>query len=44
MANAEFSIDRTRWGIEYSSGTIFAELGDKAIRDNIDYRLELVFN
>lgn len=44
IADAKFSIDRTRWGIEYSSGSIFSELGDKAIRDNIDYQLELVFN
>lgn len=44
MAKASFDIDRTRWGITYDSGSILAELGDKAIRDEITYDLDLTFN
>ena len=40
-AHAEFTIDRTRWGIEYDSGTIFSTLGNKAIDDEIDFVLDL---
>ena len=39
---AEFKIDRTRWGINFDSGTIFQRLGDKAIKDEIEFKLELV--
>lgn len=42
-AQADFTIDRTQWGIVYDSGSILADLGDKAIRDEISYSLELVF-
>ena len=43
-AQAEFTIDRTKWGIEYGSGSVFKDLGDKAIKDEIDFELDLVFN
>ena len=40
---ADFEIDRTRWGIDFSSGSIFQQLGDKAIKDEIGFGLDLVF-
>ncbi|MGV8169101.1 MAG: YceI family protein [Candidatus Nanoarchaeia archaeon] len=43
-AKADFEIDRTRWGLEYGSGSIFKELGDKAIKDNVAFTLDLKFN
>lgn len=43
-ARADFTIDRTLWGIKYGSGKFFQDLGDKAIKDDIKFNLELVFN
>ncbi len=40
---ADFDIDRTRWGINFKSGSIFKELGDKAIKDDISFNLDLNF-
>lgn len=42
-ATAEFQINRTKWGIVYDSGSFFQQLGDRAIKDEITYRLDLVF-
>ncbi|MBI4117675.1 MAG: YceI family protein [Parcubacteria group bacterium] len=42
-STASFSIDRTKWGITYDSGTIFQQIGDKAIRDLVPFTLNLVF-
>lgn len=42
-ATANFAIDRTKWGINYDSGSIFQQLGDKAIRDEIQLELGLIF-
>lgn len=42
-ATASFDIDRTLWGITYDSGSLFSDLGDRAIKDEIDYTLDLVF-
>lgn len=42
-AKATFDIDRTKWGIEYGSGSVFKNLGDKAIKDEITFDLDLVF-
>lgn len=42
-AQARFEIDRTQWGITYDSGTVFQQIGDKAIRDEIPFELDLVF-
>lgn len=36
-----FDIDRTKWDIKYGSGSIFTDLGDKAIKDMIAFQLEL---
>jgi polyisoprenoid-binding protein YceI len=41
-ATADFTIDRTRWDIVYDSGTIFSEIGDRAIRDEIEFNLALI--
>jgi polyisoprenoid-binding protein YceI len=41
-AVAQFSIDRTKWDLTYGSGQFFKEMGDKAIKDNIDYDISLV--
>lgn len=38
---SSFEIDRTKWGIKYGSGSIFTDLGDKAIKDMISFQLEL---
>ena len=42
IATSDFSIDRTRWGIKYKSKTIFPELADKFILDDINFKLSLV--
>lgn len=42
-ATSEFEIDRTKWGIIYDSGSFFQQLGDKAIKNEITYRLNLTF-
>lgn len=38
-AKADFSIDRTLWGIKYNSGNFMKDLGDKLIEDNIDFKI-----
>ncbi len=40
-ASATFTIDRTKWGITYGSGTVFKNLGDKLIKDEIVFNLKL---
>lgn len=42
-AQADFTIDRTLWDIRYGSGKFFENLGDKAIKDEIEFKLDLVF-
>lgn len=42
--NAKFSIDRTKWGVNFNSGTIFAILAEKAISDNIDFEVAVNAN
>ncbi|WP_052432183.1 YceI family protein [Flammeovirga pacifica] len=39
MSKLEF--DRTKYGIEFKSGTIFQNLGDKAIKDNIEVAVNI---
>lgn len=41
---SSLSIDRTRWGVTYDSGTVFQQIGDKAIRDEVPFTLDLVFS
>jgi len=40
-AQAEFTIDRTLWGITYGSGKFFQDMGDKAIRDDIEFAVDV---
>lgn len=41
-AIAKIVIDRTKWGVEYKSGNIFKDLGDKIIYDDIEFDIFLV--
>ena len=41
--HADILIDRTRWGINFDSGSIFTDLGDKAIKDEVGISLDLHF-
>ncbi len=41
-ATASFTIDRTKWDIQYGSGSIFDGLGDRIIYDDIEFDLVLV--
>jgi polyisoprenoid-binding protein YceI len=42
-SSAPFVIDRTQWGVNYGSKSIFAELKDKFINDNIVLALNISF-
>jgi polyisoprenoid-binding protein YceI len=42
-ALANFKIDRTKYGIKYGSGSFFDNLGDRAINDDFDVKVSLVF-
>lgn len=41
-ANADISFDRTKWDIKYKSKTIFPDLGDKFIFDDVTVKVKLV--
>ena len=43
-ANTSFSINRTDWGIKYKSKSIFKNIGDKLIHDNMKLEIKLVAN
>jgi polyisoprenoid-binding protein YceI len=43
-AQANLSINRTKWDIKYGSGSFFDNLGDKAIYDGIDLNIVLKTN
>lgn len=40
-AQANLSIDRTKWNVRYGSGSFFDDLGDKMIYDDIDLNIVL---
>ncbi|AXG74885.1 YceI family protein [Flavobacterium arcticum] len=42
-ATTEFKVDRTKYGIEYNSGSIFDGLGDKVIYDDFELTVNLQF-
>ncbi|MFP4514764.1 MAG: YceI family protein [Parcubacteria group bacterium] len=42
LANSELSIDRTKWDIKYDSGNFFQDLGDRAIKDEIFFDVNIV--
>jgi len=41
LKSQEFTIDRTKWGVNYGSKNIFDNLGDKFINDEIKLTIEL---
>tara|TARA_B100001142_G_scaffold142308_1_gene143498 strand:- start:4784 stop:5428 length:645 start_codon:yes stop_codon:yes gene_type:complete len=41
-ADAKIKIDRTKWDIVYKSGSIFKDLGDKIILDEIEFDISLI--
>ena len=41
QATSNIKIDRTKWDVVYKSGSIFKELGDKAIKDEIVFDVML---
>lgn len=42
-ATTTFNVDRTKYGIEYNSKSIFASIGDKAINDEFELKVNLKF-
>jgi len=42
-ATTEFSVDRTKFGIQYGSGSFFDDLGDRTIYDEFDLKVTLSF-
>lgn len=42
-ATADLTIDRTKYGIQYGSGSFFDDLGDRTIYDNFDLKVVLQF-
>lgn len=43
-AVADFKIDRTKWGINYKSGSFFTDLKDELIEDDIEISLKMFFS
>jgi len=43
VATANITVDRTKFGIKYGSGSFFDDLKDKAIDDNFELQVNLVF-
>ncbi|GHC55349.1 YceI family protein [Ulvibacter litoralis] len=41
LKSETFTIDRTKWGVNYGSKSIFGDLGDKFINDDIELTVEL---
>ena len=42
-ATADLKVDRTKYGIQYGSGSFFDNLGDKTINDEFELKVKLVF-
>ena len=42
ITSETFTIDRTQWGVNYGSKTVFDNLGDKFINDEIELTISLV--
>ena len=40
-ASADITIDRTKYDVKYGSGSFFDDLGDKAINDDITFKVNL---
>ena len=43
VATTTLKVDRTKYDIKYGSGSFFDNLGDKAISDNFDLNVSIVF-
>lgn len=41
-ATAKITIDRTKWNVHYKSKSVFPDMGDKFIYDNVDFTVSLV--
>ncbi len=39
---SDFDLDRTRWNVRFGSGRFFDDLGDRAISDNFNLKLDIV--
>lgn len=44
ISSETFTIDRTRWDIKYKSKSIFGDLGDKFINDDIELKIMIKAN
>lgn len=44
LTSEAFTIDRTEWGINYKSKSIFTDLGDKFINDDIELKISVIAN
>ncbi len=42
LKSAIFKIDRTKWGVNYNSKSVFENIGDKVINDEIDLEIDIV--
>ena len=42
-ATTSLNVDRTKYGIQYGSGSFFDNLGDKTINDEFELKVKLVF-
>ena len=42
-AKAKLIVDRTRYGIQYDSGSFFEDLGDRTIYDDFELNVNLEF-
>ncbi|RAK21678.1 polyisoprenoid-binding protein YceI [Flavobacterium aquaticum] len=42
-ATTDLKVDRTKYGIQYGSGSFFDNLGDKTINDEFELKVKLVF-
>ena len=41
VTTPQFTIDRTQWGVNYNSKSVFDNLGDNFINDEIGLRINL---
>ncbi len=44
LTSEPFTIDRTKWNIKYKSKSIFGDLGDKFINDDIELKVNITAN
>ncbi|SDB19061.1 Polyisoprenoid-binding protein YceI [Flavobacteriaceae bacterium MAR_2010_188] len=44
LTSDKFTIDRTKWGVNYGSKSVFDNLGDKFINDDVELKIMLTAN